>query len=102
MKIKLKTEKVDHNLSKNDFRMVLRLPDRNLWFLIFPSFFAKIAKNPLFTDFHQISKMLKNRSRYDLGMPGTSLESLRFIFFKKINCINKIQFLMPFCNQNDI
>ena len=102
MKIKLEMEKVDRNLSKNDLRMFLRRLDRNLWFFVAPSFFSKITKNPLFSDFHQIWKKLKIRSRNDLNMPGTSLESLRSIFSEKIICINKIQFLMPFSNQNGI
>ena len=83
MKIKLEMEKVDRNLSKNDLRMFLRRLDRNLSFFVAPSFFSKIAKNPLFSDFHQISKKLKIRSRNDLNMPGTSLESLWSIFSEK-------------------
>ena len=102
MKIKLEIEKVDHNLSKNGLRSILRRPDRNLRFFEAASIFAKIAKNPLFPDFHQISNLLKILTRNALRMVGTSFESLWSKFFEKINCINKLCIFVPFCNQNGI
>ena len=98
----LEMKSMDHKLSESGLRMFVRRLDRILWFLIVPSIFSKIAKNPLFSDFHQISKKLKIRSRNDLKMPGTFLESLRSIFFEKINYINKLCIFVSFCNQNGI
>ena len=120
-------ESMDRKLSLNGLRMFLRHLDRNLWFSVVASFFAKIAENDkkihfllIFTKFQKIlncddffyappsfftlfprtsmKHKIITRGRKNILKPDFESSRRELSFYD--NRINKIQFLMPFCNPN--